>query len=316
MFRMQWFIVAALIVCSAAVGQTRTPLAWKWEAGRELRYRVVEEMKQDSKGPEEATFKAETTREFVYTDAVEKVSEKGEATVRRTFEELRIDAKHSIEGNVKYDSTKPLTGRNADAARHTLVKPYAAMVGKSFTFTVDAEGKVTDVDGLAAIIGDAEREIVGDSILGQLMGGVTDESCIPMVENSLRVVPGRQVTKGETWNALVDQPIPFLGSMSTDLTFTFKSLGRDDGHPAAKIDVKGSFSLRGRSGLGQLIDLQMREGDVKGDVLFDPTAGVLRKSEMNTRYDFEIKGLAGMELDEPIRQKMTQTATLELISGA
>lgn len=312
------FVLLLLGLTSVAPAQRGydTILAWRFDQKREMTYRVREKMDQKCEG--ENAFDAKWDREFVYTDAVEGVTPQGHATIRRTFDEVRVKLNHSEHGKRDYDSTrKPGRDGTRKDEDDPFVRPFSVLVGKSFTFTVTPEGKVTKVEGYAALMGDVLSEtMLGDdglgmgAMLGALVAG-SDEDYRRQIEQSFAILPGRAPKRGESWSIEVEQPIGPFGTVRQDTTHTRTG--------STKIQTRGSFEFEANpdlaAALGQLFKIKFKEASVKGSSDFDPDLGLLRSSTMETRFEVEAVMMGPDGSPARTEQVIEQKATMELISG-
>lgn len=302
-----------LAVCAA--GQGAVDLAWKWEKGRTLTYRMQEEMTGKGTGMFEG-LAINSAREFVYEDVVEDLSPSGVAKVRRTFKSLKMTAEDGEGGRVQYDSTKPGLSRPRDAADHPQVKPYASMVGKSITFEIDAEGRVTDVDGYRELVADAIASTGLGAQLGQIASAMTsDEQYRQFVESAMRVVPGKAVSRGDSWEVKVAQPLAGLGVNQTT-KYTFKKADRRGQASVAEIDAAGAFTMKSNPAITALLgEISMDESTCKGVVHFDVARGYITDSKMDTKFRFRLESVdpqTGRKM-EAGSLMLSQSAKLELI---
>jgi hypothetical protein len=152
---------------------------------------------------------------------------------------------------VEADGKRVEYPRDPKAREHPSIAPYVALEGGSFTFEVDVEGRVLRVDGLDELLRRAFDEI-GRAPAGQrdasglpdmmaLEAGVlTPDATRQWVEQGLRIVPGREVRRGETWRVDGSQELPFVGTIDTGRTFTLDRLQRARDGQIATIEMRSS----------------------------------------------------------------------------
>lgn len=301
---------------SPAMGQRGKDivLAWRFDQNREMTYKVRERMTQTNEGSN--PFEARWDREFVYTDAVEEVSPRGDATIRRTFDEVRVKVDHSEQGKRDYDSArKPGRDGTRKDENDPLIRPFSVLVGKSFTFTVTPEGRVTKVEGYADIMGQVlSQTLLGDGGLGAALGSLaagSDEDYRRQIEQSFAILPGRAPKRGESWTIDVDQPIGPFGTVRQNATHTRTG--------ATRIQTRGSFVFEANpelaASLGQLFKITFKEASVKGTSEFDPDLGLLRASTMETRFEIDATLMSPDGTPARSKQVIEQKATMELVSG-
>ncbi|MCW5755547.1 MAG: hypothetical protein KIT24_12640 [Phycisphaeraceae bacterium] len=282
-------------------------LSWKWVEGRALTYRMTEEMTLAGEGMF-ASAGGGATREFVIQDKVERVAG-GVATVRRTFQSLRMTVDRADGTMAAYDSTK---AGQEQAREHPQVKPYASMVGKSIEFDIDREGRVSRVEGYRELVADAVSATGPGARLANLATMMTsDEEYREFVESSMRAVPGREVRAGGKWTVVCRQPFAGMGIEQTT-TYTLTRAETQGRSTIAQISASGTFSLKADPAVTAILgEVTMSESSCTGTVRFDASQGILTHSRMETAFQFAIKNPLG---DGSLgRLRVRQQATMELV---
>ncbi|MDX9912464.1 MAG: DUF6263 family protein [Phycisphaerales bacterium] len=228
---------------------TGVVLKWTWAEGDARRYEVEESMTERA---DDTTKRSGRT--ITYAQRVTSVDASGVATVEQTFERVRAW--------LEEDGTRVDYPRDPKAREHPGIAPYAALEGGRFTFQVDVEGKVLRVDGLDELLRRAFAELGNDPnggagnapgmpdlqsmVLGE-SGVLTPEAMREWVEQGLRVVPGREVRRGESWRVEASQDLPFVGSIDTGRTFTLSRLQRGKDGQIATIEMESGESASRRN---------------------------------------------------------------------
>ena len=146
------------------------------------------------------------------------------------------------------------------------------------------------------------------------MGGMDyDEMFRRPIEQSLRIVPGRSVRRGESWDGGFDQPVPMLGSVHVNQTHTFKGFKRKGRDSYAQIATVGAMELPETSLLGGLISLKLETSELDVTTQIDIETGTLIESDatMLTKVSGTSDVIEGMKFEHTLRQR----AKLKLISG-
>ncbi|MCB9844541.1 MAG: hypothetical protein H6811_00945 [Phycisphaeraceae bacterium] len=299
--------VTAALLAPGALAQSMH-VGWKWRADQELVYRSTSEMRQSASGG--AGYEAHWTHEFVHTDRIARVSSEGDVTIERTYDSLKMNVEHSVLGNVRYDSTKPDRGANAEAKDHALVRPFAAFVGKVVTIEIDAEGHVKSVRGLREILRDAGSGVSGDFMEAAMAGFATvnEDSFRQQIEQSMRLVPGREVRRGESWDVEIDQPLPAVGTIRTTNTCTMRGATNVRGKRCASIELSSKAELRG-GGISDALGLTLRDSKGAGEMMFDTELGAIRQWNQRLDWTFTIQS----DLLGSAEQRLEQDAKMELI---
>lgn len=138
------FVVASVVfaLASAAVAQPPTPAAprFKWEAGKVLTYRVIQqtvvrETTLDEKGEKPMTGEARTTLTLVRKWTVKDVDKSGVATLEMSISEMKNQIKQPDGSETITDSAKP---EDARAMAAFLNQPIV-------TVRTDARGQLVEV---------------------------------------------------------------------------------------------------------------------------------------------------------------------------
>lgn len=306
--------VLVLLLASQAAAQANrtTLLRWKWTEGSATTYRSTHEMTQEVTGSGEDRSVSWTVA-YIVRQRVQSVSDAGVATVAQTYESAIIDVKEKPGEQVRYDST-----RQADASKrsHRLIKPHAAFVGKTITFDVDPEGKVLRLEGASQILAEAFDGVSeSNPLIAPLMqlykATRSDDAIRAGLEKQLRVVPDRQTRIGESWNVQSEQRFPAVGTITSDLNYTFRRVTRG----MAMLDAGGTLTQSSTGDpLASMLGVTMTQSRVSGSVTFDADAGQITSSNLTTEMLFEFKPM-GLDAGEAkVEQRLTQKALLERIA--
>lgn len=310
----------AFALAFVASAQDRLDLHWRWVEGRSLTYRMVEEMEQAIAGAEGTNLK--WLRTLRYREDIRRVDARGVATVERTYEAVAVEVTRDGR-NVVYDSDRPGTH---EAASDPLVAPFAALLGKTISFEVDAEGRVLAVRGVNELMKSVTSPLSGgilDAQIDAFNATLTDESLRHQIEQSLRLVPARAVRTGEWWETAIRQPMPVVGVVESRTRHTLRGTARQAARPCARIESAGTLSLVRPEGddlprlLEGLVRVSLSDSRLAGETLFDHADGCIVRAEMSMDSDWLI---SMPDLTNPAKkieqtQRIRQRATLELVSG-
>ncbi|MCL4742095.1 MAG: hypothetical protein KJZ54_07820 [Phycisphaerales bacterium] len=313
-------VLVVLLAIVPAAAQDRVDLHWRWVEGRSLTYRVVEEMDQSIAGDPSSALN--WVRRFRYREAVRRVDGRGVATVDRTYEADAVEVTRDGR-SVEYDSDRPGTH---EAASDPLVAPFAAFLGKTISFDVDAEGRVLAVRGVNELMKSVTSPLSGGMLDAQIDASIatlTDESVRQQIERSLRLVPARAVRTGESWETSVRQPMPVVGVVESRSRHTLRGTVRHAARQCARIDTTGTLTLVRPEGddlsrlLEGLVQVRLSDSRLAGETLFDHADGCIVRSEMSMDTDWSV---LMPDLADPAKrveqtQRLRQKATLELVSG-
>ena len=310
--------VLLLSATGSALAQTTADLSWRFTEGQELSYRSRATTTQNASG--DTAYTSTMTHEIEHVDRVLTVDENGNASVEREYTRVVIDVRHSEHGNARYDSMAPSRGSNGEAANHPAIKPFAALAGKKVTFDITAEGDVSNVKGLDDAMRSISDPISSNSLLGgglEAFNVLSPENFERQLEQSMRILPSKTVRRGETWNVVVEQPMPIVGTMRSTSEYKFLRYTRERGRNVAllksstKIELDDSGASRSLQGM---VDISLSDASGEGEVRIDTELGAIRKWTHEQSYNFIVKlGIGGQSNEQ--RVKMSQNATMELISG-
>lgn len=157
------------------------------------------------------------------------------------------------------------------------VKP-EGLPGKTLTFTLDADHKVTKVDGVDGVL----KAAAGGGLNGMFQG---EEGIKHMLDDPLRAVPGKVLGKGDTWTAERTQ------SLGDGISMTRTDKGTVSGNEGGltKLDVESDHTMEWTGNAPISLKLKGEKG--KRTVLFDPKAG--RVTKVTDAYTMSGDGTIG-----------------------
>lgn len=254
------------LACGVAAGQT-ADLRYRWEQGQTLRYEAGLETIQAMKG---GMFDSNSEIENVSVSEMTVVGvSDGAAEIEVTTTSIRVDADMGQMGGgrVQYDSQNP---DDQALENDPSILPLTFMLGKTYTMTLNEAGELQGLDGYAEIM-----EEMLDAVNPQMRMGMeaftAEEVFAAALEQMWHVVPGQETEVGESWESRITQSIPMLGNLIIDVTYTFEGMEQHGGADLALISSMGTVSIDGAGGMG----LQLTEGSIEGEILFDADRGVL-----------------------------------------
>ncbi len=309
----------ALPLAHPACAQAQADLSWHFSEGQELVYRSRVQTTERATGDEPYT--SNWSHEIHHTDRVLSVDDQGNARIERTYDRVIVRVRHSQLGDAEYDSARP--PRPGDtSAEHPLIRPFARLAGRTISFTVSPEGEVSEIRGLReAMQGISSGLDTNDLLKGGLpsFNAVTADAFEEQLRQSMRVLPGKRVRRGESWQVTVEQPMPIVGTVRSDSTYRFERLARHRGMPVARISVRSSMTLDPSQiarELADLLKIEIRGSSGSGTILVDTSLGAIRdwQQSQSTTFAVEARGLLdGRTLKREVRTD--QQAQMELISG-
>ncbi len=192
-----------------------------------LKMSTDQKISQDIMGMKQDMTQAFT---MVFRHDVEAVDDKGEATIKVTYESVSYKSESPM-GKVEYDSTKP------PAEVPAMAKGYAALVGQGFTMKMTPNGTLTDIKGIAAMLENMlkkmelpegpEKALIEKNLKKQF----TDEAMKEQMQSSLAIFPDKPVGVGDSW----EKKFSGMGMFPCIVENTWTLKSRKDG--VATIDV-------------------------------------------------------------------------------
>lgn len=315
-------IVLAVVAPTALAGER---LAWKWETGQTLHYRISGDHEMTVRGAPEQRMEAAQSQSLDWRYEVVSV-EDGWATVRATCEATRVDIDMGSFGGIEWDSEEPADG---SIASHPMIAPFVHLVGQSFTFVVDASGSVREVRGTDAIVRFLEERTrdnpTMEGVGAALEASFGERATQQLLESFLGVVPGSDVEPGTSWTRQTARFVPALGVLRYDSTFRVGDREETPDGSCTVIEVGAELGFAPGSGAedaepAETMRMSLEGGSATGGFCFDGRAGRLVRGEVSTRLDMT----ARVEMPDPggegvrdveLRQHVDGTSRIELLPG-
>ncbi|MBI3270545.1 MAG: hypothetical protein HYZ53_16170 [Planctomycetes bacterium] len=284
-------------------------LAWKFKAGSKRSYLSEGTTDQSVVGvPMKMGFALNQEQSEEVTAAAG-----GSGTITSNVEHVAIKANLGPAGKVDFDSNRP---EDKDGgAKSPIVAQLITFLKNPIKYESDASGKVGSVSMAA----------------GKMPPGVDEATLRKHVESDHLSFPRKGCTKGESWNAEADLPLPQLGTATRTRTYTFegveakgarkvarisfvdayrpkeekKAAGEDLVDPDGKEDAgtKGGKEDEGEDEPG--MKMAGLKGSGKGEYLFLVDEGYLLEQHEESKISFEIS-MGQMKVVQETTQKSTR----------
>jgi hypothetical protein len=295
------WLTASLLALPVSVSAQQVTLRWKYAAGSELVYRLVnhEEVTMPMMGGNTVSEQTQTMRW-----SVSEVAPDGAATVTITTEHVQVEMSGPT-GNVSYDS------RTDEAPTAPEVQMFAAMAGLSYTMVIGPEGTVQSVQGMDLLIDKMmealppEAVALGRGMLGEMF---SEEFITNMMQQSIQIFPPEPVGAGDSWQHSFSTPVPVIGEVTTNLTFKVDGIEERDGGTVAVISSTGDMVVGEEDGGPFAGMMAMDEAEITGTMNFDVDRGLTLSS--TTTSNMEMTLSAGVQ---PMTVGTVTTTILELI---
>ena len=304
-----------LAIVALALSPSETKLAWKLHEGDVLRYRILQDIRQEMSP---MGMQTDSRVGQVLKEKVQSVAPDGTAKIEVTWEALQYRLHSPMGGGVDYDSTKDAAEASAGP-----MKSLSKLVGSAFRLEMKPPGEIVALSGIDEVM--TKLTAGGDAgpMGAMLSKSFNDASMKRALETVL--LPEKALADGETWKREAQFDVPALGKLKIDFDFKLDGSETVAGSKAAKVGVLYSMSLgggkpdmTGMPGADQYdIDLSMNDAKGEGTIHFSPDLGRMVKTQLDSDMDMAMvlkpKGESkagagdGMKMGIVIHQKLTTT---------
>jgi len=288
------FVVVLVCAGSTPVG-AQTTLSYKFKEGEKLGYTIEQkiEMQMNVMGNDidmKILQTLDTTWKVVSVDKDKK------AKISQKIDRIRFSMEGGPAGKTDYDSKD---GKKPEGQLGEMVAPiFEAMTGADFGFTMDAQGKIADVQVPEKLTEALKKLPAGGNQM------FSPDTMKQMVEQGGIVLPGGAVEKGKSWEQKTDMTSPF-GKMVVTKALTDEGKAMIDGKEVEKIALKPTMTIEVDPAKPFSANIKAQEG--KGTAYFDNASGRVVESTTTQTMDMSIS-VGGME----IGQKTKTTASMKL----
>jgi len=308
-------LVLLCLSAAAADAQTVT-LRYRWTKGESRTYRVTTQTDNAITGMPGGRVTTSQTMTQVLQYAAEEVAPDGSATVRQTFQSIRME---TVNPNGKFviDSGVRETSQNrmVEGMRAVL----AAMAGESVVIELAPDGAVRRVEGASRIADKVSKVMAADPAAAQAGQGIrtslSDEALKTTLEQTFPRLSGPPVKVGDQWQGALAMGNPAIGRITGRSTFTLKAI--DGAADAAVARIAVALVLRQDvvpppSGPAGMV---MTLGDAKGagEIVFDVAKGFIQKSTMKTDLPSTVVMTGQDGAPATMENKAATTMTMELV---
>ncbi len=306
-------VAAVFAATPSAMAQESVPLRYKWEQGQVLRQRVTQETNSTGDGPMGAMSSKQKQVMTVRT-TVQSVAEDGAATLEYVTEAMQVEMEMPMQGKVTYDTAKPEQGDG----NHPAVQAMTTMLNEPIVFVMGPDGKIREVRGIEKLKEKMRKSLEGTP--GGEMAGAqveqmfTEEQVKQMFGQSAAALPARDTKVGETWQSVIEIPMPMIGKLKSTSDFTLKGVEKMNGAPAARIDVAMTMAQvplkEGEQPAGMFpgMTASIKDGKGTGEMWFDHARGQMLKYVLNSSMTMDINVDAGgqkMKMSQKVDSKTT-----------
>ncbi|MEM8946512.1 MAG: DUF6263 family protein [Planctomycetota bacterium] len=286
-----------LLLIAARAQAADQPLVWKFQPGQQLHYRMTQRMDtQMALGAAQRTLGTGVEQVIDMTWQVQQV-EGNQATIRQTFDRVRMNMQSPDQPDLKYDSDSDEDPTGFAAMLSSL---YKAMRDEAIEMKMTSRGKIFDVSTPETLT-TAIEGVPGARMMGDMF---SKEGFNAMVQKNSLVLPKpKELSPGHEWTTQSELKSPQLGAAKFEITYRYLGPREIDD---TELEV---FSANMKADFGEGIDgvqITVVDQDSSGEILFDRQRGRLESS--NLQQEIEMEVLVGGQL---MRQKMTQKILFE-----
>lgn len=272
--------MAGVLVLAGLGGSTASAAAlrWKFQPGETLHYIMDQNAITSFKGGAQ-DIKTTTTQKIDMDWVVKEVGADGVASLTQTITRVRTKIESPF-ATFEYDSKAGKDPEGPVAAG--LLPMLKALVGAEFSFKMSPQGELTDVkvpEGLIKALRQAGP--AGGS------GMFSEDGMKNMVAESSLALPREDLEKGKSWTRHTKIPMPQIGEMLIDKTYSYEGPDPSAGKDIVRIDLATKLDVHPMPGNNINVEVKTQEG--KGSFFFDNAAGRVSDSRVSEKVEMVFK---------------------------
>lgn len=292
-------VLALVTVCAFA--QDKVKLEWKFEKDKPF-YQEMTTVTSQTMTVMGQTVTQKQNQTFYFSYTPKSVDKDGNWTITQKIEGVKITIDINSQP-ISYDSTNPASANNA------LAEFFKQLVGTEFTLTIDKSMKVTKVEGKDTFIKNlVQTNSQMETLLKKIL---SDDTLKQMADPTFGMIPGKEVTKGETWKKTSSLNLGPIGSYKNEYTFTFE--GKDKDLAKIKVDTKLEYISPTGEAEGSTLPFKIKSAKLTsknsgGTIQFNVAKGRLESSELKLTLDGTLNiDIANTATDVTLKQEQTTT---------
>jgi hypothetical protein len=196
----------------------------------------------------------------------------GGREIEMSIDEMALSVFQGDREIVGFDSKGEAVG-----ADNPVTDAFRAMIGGKMKFILDSSNRVERIEGWKELV-----EAMSSKLQGQgraALGGMLKEDYFRQMAHFGDTLPGRRVSAGECWPSKTDVVMGPMGSVTIELTYTFKGWDRRDDKRMALLESSGTITGNGEQGAGPMgMSMTIDNGKMSGKSWFDPERGQVVES--------------------------------------
>lgn len=295
--------LAVLVAClCSGAGQSVSGAdapRWKFHSGETLRYTMVQETTQGLKAMGQE-FKTNLNQTVDLHWSVKRVSSVGVAEMSQTIDRVRMKV-DGPGGGFEYDSE---AGKAPEGPIANLLAPLLkSLVGAEFTLKMNSRGELSDIKVPQKLV-ESLRQASPAANAG---GMFSEEGLKNLIGQSSLALPEAALEKGKSWSNQSRLPVPMLGTMVMDKTYTYEGVDPKDA-ALVQIGLVTKVALEPAADSNVAVKITSHQG--KGDFAFDAQAGRMVTSRVNDKMQMSLS-VMGQDLE----QSSVSITTMTLAKG-
>jgi hypothetical protein len=288
-------LVASLVFGAGRAVSAAETLRWKFHPGETLRYTMVQEQTQGLKAMgQEFKTNLNQTVDLHWND--KSVSSDGVAEMSQTIDRVRMKV-DGPGGGFEYDSQ---AGKAPEGPVANLLAPLLkSLVGAEFTLKMNSRGELSDIKVPPKLV-ESLRQASPAATAG---GMFSEEGLKNLIGQSSLALPQDPLEKGKTWSNASRLPVPMLGTMVMDKTYTYEGVDPKEA-ALVKIGLDTKVALEPAADSNVAVKITSHSG--KGDFAFDPQVGRMVTSRVKDKMQMSLS-VMGQDLEQSSDSITTMT---------
>lgn len=275
-------LFTALLALLALPAQEKVEVKWKFEKGRELRYRHVQKQTMEFAG---TAMEQQTAQTHLWT--VKDVDDKGVAGIETKV--VAVAAKGTgPTGEYDYDSEK-----DKEAPANPQVAMMAKMVGQTFAMRMTPAGKIVELKGYDKLVDEMLKDLGDDAgpMKEMLKQMLSDDTMKSMMQQMAPMLPEKPVAKGESWKNDFTLKMPMLGGMKFGITSTLADVKDGEAHIAQDWTIELKADGEGADPNNPLAGaVQIKDSKAKATMVFSIERGCFVSQKMTMQMTMAAGG--------------------------
>ncbi len=215
---------------------------------------------------------------------------------------MKMDMKMGSVTMMSYDSKN----KNASGANNPLAGVMDNIVGNRLYMELNADGDVVSVEGLDDLL---EGVGGGGGVVGSMMKGMFTEDSVKQLGVLPQGLPKEPVKVGDEWPYELEFPMGPAGVLKVDMDYTFSGLEDRDGRKCAVLEYTGTMQSKAGGGGDSAVDINIKEGTIKGKTWFDYQAGVTVENKGDVQMQMAVGAMGQnmtIEVDQDVHNKLVR----------